>query len=214
MRVSCARLGVVKDYDRIVRRISGCTLCALSERRNHTVPGDGSANADIMFIGEAPGYNEDQQGLPFVGAAGNVLTKLLLGIGLSRSDVYITNMVKCRPPNNRDPMSGELETCSTYLDAQIALIDPKVIVTLGRYSFAKFFPGRNISRERGKPRMWRGRMVYPMYHPAATLHNPRLRPALENDFRNLPHLVAEILALPDDAAGEDDGPPEQQMSLF
>ena len=204
----------MKDYDEIVRQIAGCTLCALSERRNHTVPGDGSVNSDIMFIGEAPGYNEDQQGLPFVGAAGNVLTELLAGIGLRRADVYITNMVKCRPPNNRDPMSGEIEACSTYLDAQIALIDPKVIVTLGRYSFAKFFPGRTISRERGKPRMWRGRMVYPMYHPAATLHNPRLRPALEDDFRNLPQLVAEVIALPDDTASEDEKPPEQQMSLF
>ena len=168
-----------------------------------------------MFIGEAPGYNEDQQGLPFVGAAGNVLTNLLAGIGLRRSDVYITNMVKCRPDNNRDPLSGEIEACSTYLDAQIELIDPKVIVTLGRYSFGKFFPGSSISRERGKPRLWRGRMIYPMYHPAATLHNPCLRPALENDFRNLLPLVQEVMAMPpDDAASEDDGPSEQQLSMF
>jgi len=179
------------------------------------VPGDGSQTADIMFIGEAPGYNEDQQGLPFVGAAGNVLTSLLAGIGLQRSDVYITNMVKCRPNNNRDPLSGELEACSTYLDAQIELIDPKVIVTLGRFSFGKFFPGRSISRERGKPRSWGGRMIYPMYHPAATLHNPSLRPALENDFRNLLPLVEEVIALPpDDAVDEDEGKQEQQLSMF
>ena len=124
-------------------------------------------------------------------------------------------MVKCRPNNNRDPLSGEIEACSTYLDAQIELIDPKVIVTLGRYSFGKFFPGRSISRERGKPRSWRGRMIYPMYHPAATLHNPRLRPALENDFRNLLPLVEEVIAMPpEDAVDEDEGQQAQQMSLF
>ncbi len=212
----CQKLELaMTEYEEIVQRIAVCTLCALSERRTRTVPGDGSATAEIMFIGEAPGHNEDQQGLPFVGAAGNVLTNLLAGIGLRRSDVYITNMVKCRPNNNRDPLSGEIEACSTYLDAQIDLIDPKVIVTLGRYSFGKFFPGRSISRERGKPRLWRGRMIYPMYHPAATLHNPRLRPALENDFRNLLPLVQEVLAMPpDDTASEDDGPSEQQLSMF
>ena len=212
----CQKLELaMTEYEEIVQRIAVCTLCALSERRTRTVPGDGSATADIMFIGEAPGYNEDQQGLPFVGAAGNVLTNLLAGIGLRRSDVYITNMVKCRPDNNRDPLSGEIEACSTYLDAQIELIDPKVIVTLGRYSFDKFFPGSSISRERGKPRLWRGRMIYPMYHPAATLHNPRLRPALENDFRNLLPLVQEVMAMPpDDAGSEDDGPSEQQLSMF
>ena len=138
----CQKLELaMTEYEEIVQRIAVCTLCALSEGRTRTVPGDGSATADIMFIGEAPGFNEDQQGLPFVGAAGNVLTNLLSGIGLRRSDVYITNMVKCRPDNNRDPLSGEIEACSTYLDAQIDLIDPKVIVTLGRYSFGKFFPG-------------------------------------------------------------------------
>ena len=212
----CQDLGIaMTDYDEIVMQIAECTRCALSERRTRTVPGDGSPSAEIMFIGEAPGYNEDRQGLPFVGAAGNVLTDLLAGIGLRRSDVYITNMVKCRPNNNRDPLSGEIEACSTYLDAQIELIDPKVIVTLGRFSFGKFFPGRSISRERGKPRSWRGRMIYPMYHPAATLHNPRLRPALENDFRNLLPLVEEVIATPsDDAVGEDEKPPEQQLSMF
>ncbi len=209
------------EYETIVKQIAGCTRCALSERRTRTVPGDGSTTADIMFIGEAPGYNEDRQGLPFVGAAGNVLTQLLAGIGLQRSDVYITNMLKCRPNNNRDPLNSEIAACSNYLDAQIALIDPKVIVALGRYSFGKFFPGLSISRERGKPRSWRGRVIYPMYHPAATLHNPRLRPALENDFRNLPRLVAEVAAMPAAALAEDTAPEsedeeqqEQQLSMF
>lgn len=215
----------MSGYDEIVSQIAACTLCSLSERRNRTVPGDGSPAADIMFIGEAPGYYEDQQGLPFVGAAGKVLTDLLAAIGLRRSDVYITNMVKCRPPNNRDPQTAELQACADYLDRQIALIDPKVIVTLGRFSFGKFFPGRTISRERGKPRMWNGRMIYPMYHPAAALHNPNLKPALENDFRNLPDLVAEVMAMPADSAVNppdddaeqaetDDAQSQQQLSMF
>jgi len=209
----------MSEYETIVKQIASCTRCALSERRTRTVPGDGSITADIMFIGEAPGYNEDRQGLPFVGAAGNVLTQLLAGIGLRRADVYITNMLKCRPNNNRDPLNSEIAACSNYLDAQIELIDPKVIVTLGRYSFGKFFPGRSISRERGKPRPWQGRMIYPMYHPAATLHNPRLRPALEDDFRNLPLLVAEVAAtpaklVPEDAEHDAEEQQEQQLSMF
>ena len=190
----------MSGLEAIAEQVAGCTQCELSEQRERTVPGSGAADADIMIIGEAPGYNENKQGLPFVGAAGGVLTELLAGIGLRREDVYITNMVKCRPPSNRDPQAAEMSACADYLDRQIALIDPKVIVTLGRFSFGKFFPGRSISRERGKPRMWNGRMIYPMYHPAATLHNPRLRPALESDFRNLPEMVEEVIAM-----GEMDG---------
>ena len=205
----------------IVERVAECRLCELAEQRGRTVPGSGAADADIMIIGEAPGYNEDKQGLPFVGAAGGVLTDLLAGIGLRREDVYITNMVKCRPPSNRDPQPAEMSACADYLDEQIALIDPKVIVTLGRFSFGKFFPGKSISRERGKPRMWNGRMIYPMYHPAATLHNPRLRPALESDFRNLPVMVEEVIALADADGGAGDAPAQaadetraEQMSMF
>ena len=193
----------MSGLEAIVEQVAGCNLCGLSEQRERTVPGSGAADADIMIIGEAPGYNEDKQGLPFVGAAGGVLTELLAGIGLRREDVYITNMVKCRPPSNRDPQADEMSACADYLDRQIALIDPKVIVTLGRFSFGKFFPGRSISRERGKPRMWNGRMIYPMYHPAATLHNPRLRPALESDFRNLPAMVEEVIAMGDMGDGAD-----------
>lgn len=214
----------MSGLEAIAERIAGCRLCELSEQRGRTVPGSGAADADIMIIGEAPGYNEDKQGLPFVGAAGGALTDLLAGIGLRREDVYITNMVKCRPPSNRDPQPAEMSACADYLDSQIALIDPKVIVTLGRFSFGKFFPGRSISRERGKPRMWNGRMIYPMYHPAATLHNPRLRPALENDFRNLPVMVEEVIAMGDmgDADGGENGggtqtadeKPAKQMSMF
>ena len=212
----------MSGLEAIVERVAECRRCELAEQRGRTVPGSGAADADIMIIGEAPGYNEDKQGLPFVGAAGGVLTDLLAGIGLRREDVYITNMVKCRPPSNRDPQPAEMSACADYLDEQIALIDPKVIVTLGRFSFGKFFPGRSISRERGKPRMWNGRMIYPMYHPAATLHNPRLRPALESDFRNLPVMVEEVIAMAD--AGDGDGAAggaqaadetrAEQMSMF
>ena len=174
----------------LAEEVRACTLCPLSETRTNAVPGEGDPGADIMFIGEAPGYNEDRQGRPFVGAAGGVLDQMLASIGLARSDVFIGNMIKCRPPDNRDPADAEIAACRPYLDRQIDLIDPKVIVALGRHSFGKFFPGEAIGRSRGRPRHWRGRVVFPVYHPAATLHNPRLRPVLEQDFRRLSTLVA------------------------
>ncbi len=177
-------------YLTLLEQVRGCTLCPLSETRTNAVPGEGDADADIMFIGEAPGFHEDRQGRPFVGAAGGVLDQLLASISLRRSDVYICNMIKCRPPDNRDPHESEMKACRPYLDQQIQIVDPRVIVTLGRHSFAKFFPGEAISKSRGRPRHWRGRVVFPVYHPAAILHNPRLRPALEEDFRRLPALIA------------------------
>ena len=203
------------DYPELVQRITICEKCSLSQGRNNTVPGDGSLDADIMFIGEGPGFHEDRQGLPFVGPAGNLLNEMLSSIGLARQDVYITNMVKCRPPNNRDPFPAEIRSCSPYLDAQIGLIQPKVIVTLGRYSFAKFFPNESISRARGRPRIWQGLVIYPMYHPAAALHNPGLRPAIQRDFSTLPELIREVAER--QATGE---MPEaeqesvQQLSMF
>ena len=150
------------DFDDLIQRINTCTKCALSETRTKAVPGDGSRTADVMFIGEGPGFYEDRDGLPFIGQAGKLLNELLATIGLGRKDVYITNMVKCRPPNNRDPLPGELQACDPYLDEQIELVSPKVIVALGRYSFSKFFPGEAISKARGKPRKWRKLMVYTM----------------------------------------------------
>ncbi len=197
-------------FDDLIQQIQSCTRCTLSEKRIRAVPGEGEWDADIMFIGEGPGYHEDRQGRPFVGPAGKVLEELLASIGLRRQDVYITNMIKCRPPNNRDPLPGEMESCRSYLDEQIEMISPKVIVTLGRFSFAKFFPGESISRARGKPRRWKDLIVYPMYHPAATLHNPNLRPALETDFNRLPSLIQNVVEAPEPA-------PEatsQQLSLF
>lgn len=187
-------------YLTLVEEIRTCTICPLSDRRTNAVPGEGNLLADIMFVGEAPGFNEDRQGKPFVGAAGRVLDEMLAGIGMVRNDVYIGNMIKCRPPDNRDPKTSEMEACRPYLDRQIELIDPKVIVTLGRHSFGKFFPGEVISKSRGRPRPWGSRIVFPVYHPAAVLHNPRLKPALEEDFRKLFNVVnSQGLTEPADA---------------
>ena len=178
------------QYDDLVQRIRSCTLCSLSDKRTNAVPGEGAIDSDIMFIGEGPGFHEDRLGRPFVGPAGKLLDELLESIGLQRGDVYIANMIKCRPPDNRDPLPDEIASCKPYLDEQISLISPKVIVLLGRYSFARFFPGEAISKARGRPRTLGGLTLYPIYHPAAALHNPGLRPILEQDFQKLSSLVA------------------------
>ena len=197
------------EYEVLVEQINGCTLCPLSQTRTHAVPGEGSLNADIMFIGEGPGFYEDRDGRPFVGPAGQLLEEMLGRIGLSRQDVYITNMLKCRPPQNRDPLPDELDACEPYLNQQIEMISPKVIVTLGRFSFSRFFPGETISKARGKPRKWRDLMVYPMYHPAAALHNPGLRPAIENDFSKLPGII-ELAGVPETP----EPAPARQLTMF
>ena len=189
-----------------------CTACTLAEKRTNAVPGEGSPTADLMFIGEGPGFYEDRDGRPFVGPAGKFLEELLASIGLTREDVYITNMVKCRPPNNRDPLPGEIEACRPYLDEQMETLAPKVIVTLGRYSFAKFFPGESISRARGKPRTWMNMMLYPSYHPAAALHNPGLRSTIMDDFSRLPSLVDSVAA--ETAAPVVEPDETRQLSLF
>jgi DNA polymerase len=156
------------------------------------VPGEGPLDAEVMFIGEAPGANEDRQGRPFVGQAGQFLGELLAAAGLEREGVYICNVLKCRPPGNRDPMPQEIEACRDYLDEQIDLIDPLVIVTLGRYSMAKFFPGETISRIHGRPRLIEGRLYVPMYHPAAALHQQSLRPVMLEDFARLPRFLQRM----------------------
>jgi DNA polymerase len=163
-----------------------------------------------MFIGEAPGFHEDRRGLPFVGAAGRFLDELLEMIGLRREDVYICNVLKCRPPQNRDPQPNEIEACQLYLDRQIDLIQPEIVVTLGRFSMARWFPGARISRIHGQPRRLGGRLYYPMYHPAAALHQPGLRSTVEEDMRRIPELIAQTEEI------RDEGPSEQaqQLSLF
>jgi len=182
----------------IEKRIEECKKCDLWRLRTRPVPGAGNPNADVMFVGEAPGYWEDQKGLPFVGRAGKLLDELLSSVGLSREDVYITNIVKCRPPENRDPTDEEIRACAPYLDAQIDLIRPKVIVPLGRHSMRyllmKFgFKPEPISRVHGKvfeARTLIGRIkILPLYHPAAALYNPRLKDTLFEDFKKIKEVI-------------------------
>jgi DNA polymerase len=158
-----------------------------------------------MFIGEGPGFHEDQQGLPFVGAAGEFLEELLAMIGLKRDEVFIANVIKCRPPGNRDPRANEIEACRGFLDRQISLIRPLVIVTLGRFSMARYFPNAKISHIHGQPRKIDGILYYPMYHPAAALHQPSLRPEVEDDMARIPDLMARIDEFPD-------SPPQEQVT--
>ena len=198
------------EFDLLVREITNCERCILSASRTQAVPGEGSLDADVVFIGEAPGFYEDRDGRPFIGQAGKLLDELLASIGLQRKDVYITNMIKCRPPDNRDPLSGEIEKCKPFLDRQMEMINPKVIVTLGRYSFQRFFPGEVLSKARGKPRQLNGFITYPIYHPAAALHNPRLRPVIEEDFKQLQDLLCSDSLLDD--SGENDI--SELLSLF
>lgn len=175
------------DLYQLIARCPDCTLC---QTRTQTVPGEGPEDARIMFIGEAPGFNEDRTGRPFVGAAGKFLDQLLAAAGLSRETVYIANIIKCRPPNNRDPLPDEIEACRKWLDTQMELIKPEVIVTLGRYSMNKFIPGASISRIHGDPRVINGVTVVPMFHPAAALHQERYRSLILEDFKKLPTILA------------------------
>lgn len=177
-----------------------------------------------MFIGEGPGAQEDRQGRPFVGPAGQFLEELLTSAGLRRNQVYITNVVKCRPPQNRDPLPAEITACKHWLDRQIELIDPKIIVTLGRYSMARWFPGQSISRIHGRPAERENRVVFPMYHPAAALHQQSLRATIEADMGKLPPLLdrlrqqaepmPQVHAVEVPAAAPSPEPQPQQLSLF
>jgi uracil-DNA glycosylase family 4 len=189
-------------------QVRTCPLCRLAKTRTNAVPGEGDYGAEVMFIGEGPGYHEDRQGRPFVGNAGQFLNELLGLAGLSRHDVYITNVVKCRPPNNRDPNPDEIAACAPYLDRQIALINPRIIVTLGRYSMSRFFPGERISQIHGMARMVEGRLCVAMYHPAAGLHQASLADVIRSDFRKLPLFIeqARKLLAPPQAA---QAPPAQ-----
>ncbi|MBN1486494.1 MAG: uracil-DNA glycosylase [Anaerolineae bacterium] len=199
-----------KAIESLNAEIKSCTLCPLHAGRTHAVPGAGPLDADIMFIGEAPGFHEDQQGIPFVGAAGKFLNELLDSAGIDRNKVFITNVIKCRPPGNRDPDTQEVGACKDYLDRQIALIKPKVIVTLGRHSMARAFPDEKVSRVHGIPRKVGSQVYFPMYHPAAALHQPSLRPTVEEDFRRLRQLLEGEL-LPDEYTPP---PTVEQLSLF
>lgn len=175
----------------IRNEINVCTKCELHRGATNAVPGEGNPEARILLIGEAPGWHEDKEAKPFVGNSGKFLTELLTSAGLSREDVFITNVVKHRPPGNRDPLPDEIAACSVYLERQIEAIDPDVIVTLGRFSMSKYFPGEKIGKIHGQAKEVGGRYVVPMYHPAAALHNGSLRSTIEEDFQKLPRLLAE-----------------------
>lgn len=180
---------------KIAREVSVCTKCDLHKSRKKAVPGEGPVQAEIMFIGEGPGFHENEQGRPFVGASGKFLDELLAQAGVTRADVWITNVVKCRPPNNRDPLPDEIETCtSNYLDHQIEIVSPSIIVTLGRFSMGKFFKGAKISQIHGQMQKVDERFVIAMFHPAAALHQAALKPAIMADFAKLPELLNEARA--------------------
>jgi DNA polymerase len=182
--------------EQIASQVKDCTRCELQFGRRLAVPGEGPADAHIMLIGEGPGFHENVQGRPFVGQAGKLLDELLSAAGLRREQVFITNVVKCRPPGNRDPLPAEVSACSEFLDCQIETINPKLIITLGRYSMGKFLPNAKISAVHGQSLWVRGRLIVPMYHPAAALHMPSLRPALEQDFARLPEYLAQAASPP------------------
>jgi uracil-DNA glycosylase len=175
----------------IAAEVRTCQLCRLAKTRTRAVPGEGYSRAEVMLIGEGPGYREDQEGRPFVGPAGKFLDELLGLAGLDREAVFITNVVKCRPPNNRDPMPDETAACAPYLERQLAVINPRVVITLGRHSMARFFPGERISQIHGTARVVDGRLSIAMYHPAAGLHQASLADVIRDDFRKLPALLQQ-----------------------
>lgn len=180
------------DLSSIANQVKLCQLCPLHSTRTNAVPGAGQPASGIVFIGEGPGKNEDLQGLPFVGAAGKYLDQLLASIKLTRDQVYITNIVKCRPPNNRDPLPEEVSTCAPYLTEQLTLLKPKLIVTLGRHAMNFFLPNLKISDCHGQAKRFRGQVYLPLYHPAAGLYNPATRTDIEKDFLKIPQILTKI----------------------
>jgi DNA polymerase len=203
----------------IAKEVSVCTKCPLQHSRKNAVPGEGPADAEVMFIGEGPGFHENEQGRPFVGAAGQFLDQLLAQAGLKRTEVWIGNVVKCRPPGNRDPQPEELAACNEYLERQIQAINPSIIVTLGRFSMSRFMPGAKISGVHGQMRKIGERYVIAMFHPAAALHQASLKPTVLADFAKLPELLQQARAGLGKAApaARDEQPPAEdpkQLSLF
>ncbi len=226
--------------EKLEKEIKKCVRCGLAKGRINVVPGEGSAIADIMFIGEGPGKNEDEQGRPFIGTAGKFLTELIESIGFTREDIYIANVVKCRPPGNRDPQPTEVETCWPHLEKQIFLIQPKLIVPLGRHSLARFLPTAKISADHGRAlrktikattnevTLADFRVVFfPCYHPAAALYNGNLRDVLKKDFKKIPKVLEIIEKEKDEKAnplfiddeeqvskGKEENKKDQQLKLF
>ena len=191
----------------LYQEIANCRDCELAKYRTKVVPGEGREDADLLFIGEAPGWHEDQQGRPFVGPAGAFLDQLLASIGLSREQVYIANVIKCRPPQNRDPLPAEIQACCRWLDRQIEIIRPRMIITLGRYSLARYFPNESIGKIHGKVRKLGDIIYYPMYHPAAALHQGSLRRIIEADVLQIPQVLVQGERIAEAVES-------QQLSLF
>jgi len=194
----------------LYKEIANCRRCELARQRTKVVPGEGAEDATIAFIGEAPGWHEDQQGRPFVGPAGQFLDELLASIGLKRQQVYICNVLKCRPPGNRDPQPMEIKTCQEWLDRQLRMLHPKMIVTLGRYSMARYFPGETISKIHGEARKDGDLIYFAMYHPAAALHQQKLRETIQADMLKIPALLAESQKAPEPNTADK----PQQLSLL
>ena len=191
-------------------QIAQCRKCDIARQRNKVVPGEGAEDADILFIGEAPGYYEDIQGRPFVGQAGQFLDQLLASIDLDRTKVFIANVIKCRPPGNRDPLPTEIQNCRPWLDRQIEILKPRMIVTLGRYSMGMYFPGKTISKIHGTAMQRDGIIYFAMYHPAAALHQRSLQEAIEADMKKIPQVLASA-QLP---GAEEQSPQSQQFNMF
>jgi len=219
--VSAVPVEHVNDLQAFAESVAGCTRCRLAQGRTQVVFGAGSPHAELMFVGEAPGFHEDKQGLPFVGQAGKLLEKLLNGIGLQRNDVYIANVLKCRPPGNRDPQPDEIEACESHLFRQIELIEPTIVATLGNFA-TKLLSGRplGITRVHGQEQETtlggRSVMLYPLYHPAAALYTPAMLKVLESDFARIPELLGRALvpSEPELALVPEPVPPAQQLGLF
>lgn len=207
-----------KELKQVAQEVAVCTKCKLYHSRKLAVAGEGPTTASIMFIGEGPGFHENEQGRPFVGAAGKLLEELLGTIGMQRTQVFITNIVKCRPPGNRDPEPEEIQACDNYLERQIQAINPRVIVTLGRYSMGKFMPNAKISVIHGQAMRIKGRLIVAMYHPAAALHQRSLLSVIQDDFAHLPELLSQADLVIEQPEETNSNPPPKdsatQLSLF
>ncbi len=207
--MSAVRVESLDELQAYADSVAGCTRCRLAQGRTQVVFGAGNPRADLLFVGEAPGFHEDKQGVPFVGQAGKLLERLLAGVGMSRSDVFVANVLKCRPPGNRDPQPDEIEACESHLFRQIALIEPIVVATLGNFA-TKLLSGRQtgITKVHGQeqPTTIGGRevLLYPLYHPAAALYTPAMLKVLESDFARLPELLGRALT---------PLPPEPELAL-
>jgi DNA polymerase len=222
--VSAVPVEHVDELQAYADAVAACTRCRLAQGRTQVVFGAGNPHAELMFVGEAPGFHEDKQGLPFVGQAGKLLEKLLAGIGLARADVYIANVLKCRPPGNRDPQPDEIEACESHLFRQIELIEPTVVATLGNFA-TKLLSGRQLGitkvhgQEQETTLGGRKVLLYPLYHPAAALYTPAMLKVLESDFARLPELLGRSLAPiappePTLALVGAPRPPGEQLGLF